>query len=150
MYGMTGLDHNWFTSYLDNRKQFCRVDGTSSDVKGINCGVPQGSCLGPLLFLIYINDLAFSLQKSHVSMYDDDTAISLSSKSIDDLQNDPSLDLLKLQDWLHANKLSLNIAKTQSLIIGYGINIRKIESQPDTPQSFSIGDQDTEMITNTR
>ena len=69
MYGVTGLEHDWLTSYLDNRKQFCRVDGTSSDVRGINCGVPHGSCLGPLLFLIYINDLPFSLQKSHVSMY---------------------------------------------------------------------------------
>ena len=150
MYGVTGLEHDWFTSYLDNRKQFCRVDGTSSDVKGINCGVSQGSCLGPLLFLIYINDLPSSLQKSHVSMYADDTAISLSSESIDDLQNDLSLDLLKLQDWLHANKLSLNVVKTQSLIIGSGPNIRKIESQPDAPPSFSIGDQDIEMITNTR
>ena len=48
MYGVTGLEHDCFTSYLDNRKQFCRVDGTFSDVRGINCGVPQGSCLGPL------------------------------------------------------------------------------------------------------
>ena len=152
MYGVTGLEHDWFTSYLENRKQFCRVDGTSSDVRRINCGVPQGSCLGPLLFLIYINDLPFSLQKSHVSMYADDTAISLSSKSIGDLQNDLHLDLLKLQDWLHANKLSLNVVKTQSLVIGSGPNIRKIESQPDAPPSFSfsIGDQDIEMITNTR
>ena len=150
MYGVIGLEHDWFTSYLDNRKQFCRVDGTSSDVRGINCGVPQGSCLGPLLFLIYINDLPFSLQKSHVSMYADDTAISLSSKNVDDLQNDLNLDLLKLQDWLHANKLSLNVVKTQSLIIGSGPNIRKIECQPDAPPSFSIGDQDIEMITNTR
>ena len=141
MYGVTGLEHDWFTSYLENRKQFCRVDGTSSDVRRINCRVPQGSCLGPLLFLIYINDLPFSLQKSHVSMYADDTA------SIGDLQNHLNLDLLKLQDWLHANKLSL---KTQSLVIGSGPNIRKIESQPDAPPSFSIGDQDIEMITNTR
>ena len=152
MYGLTGLEHDWFTSYLENRKQFCRVNGTSSDVRRINCGVPQGSCLGPLLFLININDLPFSLQKSHVSMYADDTAISLSSKSIGDLQNDLNLDLLKLQDWLHANKLSLNVEKTQSLVIGSGPNIRKIESQPDAPPSFSfsIGDQDIEMITNTR
>ena len=62
--------------YLDKRKQFRRVnDGTSSYVKGMNCGVPQGSCLGPILFLIYINDLPFSLQKSHVSMYADDTTM---------------------------------------------------------------------------
>ena len=83
-------------------------------------------------------------------MYADDTAISLSSKGIDDMQNDLNLDLLRLQDWLHANKLSLNVVKTQSIIIGSGPNIRKIESQPDAPPSFSIGDQDIEMITNTR
>ena len=71
-------------------------------------------------------------------------------KSIDDLQNDLNEDLLKLQDWLHANKLSLNVVKMQSLIIDSGPNIRKIESQPDAPPSFSIGDQDIEMITITR
>ena len=85
-------------------------------------------------------------------MYADDTAISLSSRSIDDLQDDLNLDRFKLQDWLHANKLSLNVAKKQSLIIGFGpnIRIRKIESQPDAPPSFSIGDQEIEMISNTR
>ena len=82
-------------------------------------------------------------------MYADDTAISLSSKSIDDLQNDLNLDLLKLQDWLHANKLSLNVVKTQSRIIGSGPSIRKIE-ESHAPPSFSTGDQDIEMITNTR
>ena len=144
---MVLLLHLWLNSVLDNRKQFCRVDGTSFDVRGINCGVPQGSCLGPLLFLIYINDLSFLLQKSHVSMYADDTAISLSSKSIDDLQIDLNVDLLKLQDWLYANKLSLNVVKTQSFVIGSGPNLHKIESQPDAPPSFSKGDQDIEMIT---
>ena len=80
MYGVTDLEHDWFTSYLENRKKFYRIGGTSSDVKRITYGVSQGSCLGPLLFLIYVNDLPLSLHKSHVSMYADDTAISLSSK----------------------------------------------------------------------
>ena len=69
-------------------------------------------------------------------MYADDTTISLSSKSIADLQNDLNLDLLKLQDWLHANKLSLNVVKTQSLIIGSGPNIRKIDNQSDASIQF--------------
>ena len=148
MYGVTCLEHGWFTSYLDNRKQFCTINGSSSDTKGINCGVPQGSCLGPLLLLIYINDLPFALQESHVSMHANDTTISLSSKSIADLQNDLNSDLLKLQDWLHANKLSLNVVKTQSLIIVSGPNIRTIDSQSDAQPSFSIGDQEIEMIAN--
>ena len=55
-YGVNGLEHDWFASCLNNRKQFCKVDGVSSGISDISCSVPQGSCLGPPLFLIYIND----------------------------------------------------------------------------------------------
>ena len=149
-YGVNGLEHEWFTSYLDKRRQVCRINGTSSQLTEVTCGVPRGSCLGPLLFLIYINDLPFSLQKSNVSMYADDTAISLSSKNIDELQNDLNLDLLKLQDWLHANKLSLNVVKTQSLVLGSGPNILRIENQPVAQPHFIIGEQKIKMFTNVR
>ena len=105
-YGVNGLEHDWFASYLNNRKQFCKVNGVSSSISDINCGVPQGSCLGPLLFLIYIDDLPFLLEKVHVSMYADDTTISHSSMSLADLLHDLNCDLSNLQDWLHGNKLS--------------------------------------------
>ena len=127
-YGVNGLELDWFASYLNNRKQFCKVNGVSSGISDMNCGVPQGSCLGPLLFLIFIDDLPFSLEKAHVSMYADDTAISHSSKSLAALQHDLNCDLSNLQDWLYGNKLSLNVIKTQSLIVGSGPNIRRIQA----------------------
>ena len=63
-YGVIGSENAWFVSYLHNRMQFRRVNGVSSGLDEINCGVPQGSCRGPLLLLIYITDLPFSLQSS--------------------------------------------------------------------------------------
>ena len=80
-------------------------------------------------------------------MYADDTAIPLSSKSIVELENDLNSDLLKLQGWIHRNKLSLNAVKTQSLAVGY---TRNIESQPDAQLYFSIDEQKIEMTNNVR
>ena len=67
-YGPEGKELNWFKSYLENRRQYCKVNGKVSKIEVVNCGVPQGSCLGPLLFLVYINDLPNCLEKSNVSM----------------------------------------------------------------------------------
>ena len=80
-----GIEHYWFPSYLNNRKQFCKVNGVSSGIKDIDIGVPQGSCLGPLLFLLYRNDLPFALKKAETNMYADDTMISYSSKTLYEL-----------------------------------------------------------------
>ena len=83
-YGVIGSENAWFASTLCKRMQFCRVNGVSSGHDTINSGVPQGSCPGPLLFLININDLPLSLQNSQVTVYADDTTLSRSSKNIVD------------------------------------------------------------------
>ena len=102
----------WFESYLPNRKQFCRVGGIDSEIDHIEVGVPQGSCLGPLLFLIYIIDLPSSVQSSTVSMYADDTSLCYKSKDLTQLNMAINDDLRKLETWLKGNKISLNVAKT--------------------------------------
>ena len=84
----------------------------------ITCGVPQGSIIGPLLFLVYINDLPNCLEKASPRMYADDTSISLAAANVSDLENEINRELINLNRWLKANKLSLNIAKTEFMIIG--------------------------------
>ena len=117
-YGIDGLEYSWFQSYLEYRRQFCRVNGACSDLKDIDCGVPQGSCLGPLLFLIYINDLPLALHKCNLTMNTDDTSISYASKNIGELNSIINRDLDCLNKWLQGNKLSLNVVKTRAMVIG--------------------------------
>ena len=74
-YGIQQRELLWFQSYLSNREQFCIVNGIDSEINSINIGIPQGSCLGPLLFIIYINDLPQAVLDSNVSMYADDTSL---------------------------------------------------------------------------
>ena len=137
-YGTIGLGLNLFTSYLQGRKQFCKVNSSFSSIGHINCGIPQDSCLGPLLFLIFINDLLLCLKQEEVTMYVDDTTISHSSKYFSILQEDLNRDLVKLKNWLQGTKLSLNATKTQSLIIGSRSNILKLEKQTDVKPYFEL------------
>ena len=89
-----------------------------SNSRSISCGVPQGSNLGPLLFLIYINDLPNCLSTASPRMFADDTSVSLASSTLHKLENVLNQELQNLNIWLKVNKLSLNIAKTEYMIIG--------------------------------
>ena len=93
-----GLKLIWFTSFLQGRKQLCSVNSTSSNINDIRCGVPQGSSLGALLFLISINDLLLCLSQGTFAMYADDTAIPQSFKCLSALQGDLNSDLANLQN----------------------------------------------------
>lgn len=118
-YGLGSKSIGLLTDYLQNRKQFVDIDGTHSRHLDIITGVPQGSILGPLLFLIYINDIAASARYFGVISYADDTTLSCSFKSSDDgaqISLKINEELTKLYDWLTVNKLSLNISKTKYMI----------------------------------
>ncbi len=115
-YGIRGTANNWFLSYLSNRSQFVSIAGCNSDTKSIKHGVPQGSVLGPLLFLIYINDLHKAIRFSHVYHFADDTNLLNISSSPKQLQKQINIDLKLLYKWLLANKISLNCSKTELII----------------------------------
>ena len=149
-YGINGLEHQWFSSYLDNRRQFCKVNGVCSDLAEINIGVPQGSCLGPLLFLIYINDLPFALKRAKATMYADDTAISFSSDNIEEIDAVVNAELACLEKWLQGNKLSLNVVKTQAMIIGSSQKLRKIDTPMVPIPHFQVNGKDIDLVKETK
>ena len=112
-YGLRGKINDLLKSYLTNRKQFVTINGSDSEVKNITCGVPQGSSLGPLLFLLYINDFRLCLQKTSCGHFADDTFIIFNSKKLKTIETVINTELKQVIKWLGLNKLSLNAAKTE-------------------------------------
>ena len=108
MYGFRGKCLKWLSSYLSNRIQRVVVNGVSSSWSKIEYGVPQGSILGPLLFLMYINDLLKACKTSEILLFVDDTILTSRGCQIIDVQKD----MTSLNNWLHANKLVINLSKT--------------------------------------
>lgn len=119
-YGIRGLTNNWFRSYLSNRKQAVELKYHSShtisnhlsDFEIIKHGVPQGSILGPLLFLIYINDIASCINSQKLVLFADDTSVLFKNKNAVDLQADIDLNLKVLSNWFDCNRLIINTDKT--------------------------------------
>ena len=115
-YGIRGNALSWFKSYLTDHEQFVRFNGVSSATKLISCGVPQGSILGPLLFLIYINDLHAVCKNTFPILIADDTNLFTTGTDFDVMQNTLNDELNEISTWLKVNKLSLNVKKTHYMI----------------------------------
>ena len=106
--GFRGISSTWFYNYLYNRRQFVSIDGKNSPFLEITCGVPQGSVLGPLLFLIFINDLPSSTD-FFTLLFADDTTFQMTSKNPVELFTLANRELQKAAEWFQANKLTLNV-----------------------------------------
>ena len=116
-YGIRGVPLQWFKSYLESRTQYVEVENAKSNPLSIQCGVPQGSTLGPLLFLIYINDMPNCLEKANIRTFADDTTLFYSSNSLQDLEKTINEEFNHLLSYCSANKLSVNFKKTQYMTI---------------------------------
>ena len=115
-YGFRGNCQNLIKSFLTNRYQIVSINGFESEKLKITCGIPQGSTLGPLLFLLYINDLRFSLKQSFSSHFADDTCVIYAGSKLKTLETSLNCDLKLMSEWLKANRLSLNVKKSNSYL----------------------------------
>ena len=111
-YGINTNNLAWFSSYLRNRQQYISADGVCTESQNITCGIPQGSILGPLLFLIYVNDLNKASKILQPIMFADDTNLFYSHRNIKTLFYTVNKELEHINEWFKSNKLSLNVRKT--------------------------------------
>jgi hypothetical protein len=124
-YGIRGVVNKWFQSYLVNRTQFVKITHTDRDKhfqhrcqsssKKTAYGIPQGSILGPLLFLLYINDITENISEAKLILYADDTNVLVIEKNEEALQSKLSSVMKHLEDWFHKNDLIINTAKTAAM-----------------------------------
>jgi Skp family chaperone for outer membrane proteins len=145
-YGIRGTTNNWVKDYLTNRKQFVNYNNCKSRMGNIDIGIPQGSILGPLLFLLYINDIHKISDKLSFILFADDTNIFATGKSLPHISNILNTELSMITKWLQANKLSLNVAKTNFMIMS---SSGKKRFNPSDCQIF-IGGKSIELVNETK
>ena len=115
-YAVRGTSHQWLMSYLKDRPQYVHFGNCPSKTSSINIGVPQGSILGPLLFILYINDIPNSSLRSNFILFADDTTIYCQNSNLTDTLSDMTSEFKHISNWLRINRLSLNMLKTKLMI----------------------------------
>ena len=144
-YKFSSSTQSWFQSYLTNRSQQVNISGKLSDPQHIAAGVPQGSVLGPLLFLIYINDLPLSIQTCILDLFADDATLSCSDPSILNLTNCLNEDLKNFQDWCIRNDMVVNVPKTKAMFIASRNAANRIL---ENNQDLKLSDETIHITTN--
>ena len=139
---------NWFTSYLSNRTQVCKINNTMSSSSPVSCGVPQGSNLGPLLFLLYVNDLPNCLKNCTPFMYADDTNLTVHGNTAKDLELKLNSELNNVHKWLITNRLTLNVEKTEYMLVGSRQKLANLSNLSEI--KVSIDNNEVERVSNTK
>lgn len=147
LYGLDDQSLKWFSSYLSDRTQYCNVNGSLSKPCKVSYGIPQGSNLGPLLFLIYINDLPNCVSQARPRMFADDTNITLSADNLSELERLVNNELRSVHNWLIANKLTLNITKTEFMIIG---SRQKLTAHGNEPINIQINNEAIKRVNHSK
>ena len=142
-YGFADTTLSWMESYLSGRRQRVFFNGSLSVSKDVLCGVPQGICLGPLLFSIFTNDLPYVLEQRKVVMYVDESTLFCAASTCKELTDVLCKELQTVSDWVEENKLVLNITKTKCMVIG---TRRKIAR--DSCLNLSMGGIPIEQVRN--
>ena len=147
VYGASVSAVSWIQSYLSNRKQFIKLGNQSSELLPIKQGVPQGSILGPVLFLLFVNDMPLNISKSTLDIYADDTTISSSAswKEIPKLQEAILEDLQKVEKWSRTNNMYLNPSKTKAMM-AVGKRLRKRFEGETLSLQLSLNDKEIEIV----
>ena len=144
-YGIRGLANSWFKSYLGNRWQQVKyTNKTRSDPLPVRCGVPQGSVLGPLLFILYTNDIYMCLKSCSCILFADDTTVYITGKDQAHISKLMMEDMAELTDWFRANKLSLNLNKTNAIFF------RPKGVQLNHGSYLKFGDEVIEFVSETK
>ena len=142
-YGVCGSALSWIRSYLMDREQYVSIGAEVSDSKITNISVPQGSVLGPLLFLIYINDLPNVSRTFSPTMFADDCTLSMIDKNIDAIVSNCNAELARFESWAACNRLSLNSDKTKCLMVS------NIHTLNDVGNIYLAG-RDLEFVTSSK
>ena len=144
-YGMPENEITFFSPYLDNRQQCCHVNGMTSSTSKITYCVSQGSIIGPLLFIIYMNDLPLFVKDAEITMYADDTSLLKAFTTINQLQEEhiPAF----VCEWLKTNKLSLNSVKTEFMILSTSQKLHRLDSDPsETPFKLLVHEHEIRRV----
>ena len=145
MYGLGESALALLRNYLTDRTKKCNLQGILSKQRKIPCGIPQGSILGLLLFTIYINDLPNCFKHTTPRMFADDTSLTAAGETLSEVEKRANEDLKNVRNWLSANKLNLNIAKTEYVLIGSRYRINSLDVQP----SINIDKQSVKRVKHT-